>query len=64
MGEGQQFNVYILKNIAGREARQEIGRLKVEEVMGDDLSLCKVTRGEKEIKTALDKGETLVVISR
>ena len=64
VGEGQQFNVYILKTIAGREARQEIGRLKVEEVMGDDLSLCKVTRGEKEIKAALDQGKTLVAISR
>ena len=64
MGEGQQFNIYVLKTITGREARQEIGRLKVEEVMGDDLSLCKVTRGEKEVKTALDQEKTLVVISR
>lgn len=62
--KGQQFNIYVLKSIAGREARQEIGRLKVEEVMGDDLSLCKVTRGEKEVKTALDQEKTLVVISR
>ena len=64
VGKGQQFNIYVLKRIAGREARQEIGRLKVEEVMGDDLSLCKVTRGEKEVKTALDQEKTLVVISR
>lgn len=64
VGKGQQFNIYVLKSIAGREARQEIGRLKVEEVMGDDLSLCKVTRGEKEVKTALDQEKTLVVISR
>ena len=62
--KGQQFNVYVLKTIAGREARQEIGRLKVEEVMGDDLSLCKVTKGEKEVKLSLDQGQTLVVISR
>lgn len=64
VGKGQQFNIYLLKTIAGREARQEIGRLKVEEVMGDDLSLCKVTRGEKEVKAALDEGKTLVVSSR
>ena len=64
VGKGQQFNIYVLKSIAGREARQEIGRLKGEEVMGDDLSLCKVTRGEKEVKTALDQEKTLVVISR
>lgn len=64
IGKGQQFDIYILKTIAGREARQGIGRLKVEEVMGDDLSLCKVTHGEKEVKTALDEGKTLVAISR
>lgn len=62
--KGQQFNIYVLKSIAGREARQEIGRLKIEEVMGDDLSLCKVTKGEKEVKTALDQEKTLVIISR
>lgn len=62
--KGQQFNIYVLKSIAGREARQEIGRLKIEEVMGDDLSLCKVTKGEKEVKEALDQERTLVVSSR
>lgn len=64
VGKGQQFNIYALKTIAWREARQEIGRLKVEEVMDDDLSLCKVTKGEKEIKAALDQEQTLVVSSR
>lgn len=64
VGKGQQFNIYVLKSIAGREARQEIGRLKIEEVMGDELSLCKVTKGEKEVKTALDQEKTLVIISR
>ena len=62
--KGQQFNIYILKAIAGREGRQEIGRLKVEEVMGEDLSLCKVTKGEKEVKAALDQECKLVVINR
>lgn len=62
--KGQQFNIYVLKSIAGREARQEIGRLKIEEVMGDELSLCKVSKGEKEVKTALDQEKTLVIISR
>ena len=62
--KGQQFNIYVLKSIAGREARQEIGRVKIEEGMGDELSLCKVTKGEKEGKTALDQEKTLVIISR
>ena len=62
--KGQQFDVYSVKEIAGKEARIEIGRLKVEEVLGEELSLCKVTKGEKEIKTALDNGSTLVVTVR
>lgn len=62
--EGQQFNIYSVKTIAGKEARIEIGRLKIEEVLGEELSLCKVTKGEKEVKTALDSGSTLVVTVR
>ena len=38
--------------------------LKVEEVLGEEVSFCKVTKGEKEVKTALDNGSTLVVIVR
>ena len=62
--KGQQFNIYYTRTIAGKEARMEIGRLKIEEVMGDELSLCKVTRGEKEVKDALDKGVRLLVTER
>ena len=62
--EDQQFNIYSVKTIAGKEARIEIGRLKIEEVLGEELSLCKVTKGEKEVKTALDSGSTLVVTVR
>lgn len=62
--EGMQFDVFTVKTIAGREARTEIGRLKISKVMGDDISLCKVNKGDKQIKTALDNNETLLVISR
>lgn len=62
--DGMQFNVYQTKTVAGKEARTEIGRLKIEEVQGDDISLCKVTRGGDRIKAALDEGTTLVVTSR
>lgn len=62
--KGQQFNIYSVKTIAGKEARMEIGRLKVEEVLGEELSLCKVTKGGKEVKTALDTGSNLLVIVR
>ena len=62
--KGQQFDVVTVKTIAGKEARTVIGRLKIEEVEGDEISLCKVTKGSDKIKTALDEGQTLLVVSR
>lgn len=62
--KGQQFDVLTVKTIAGKEARTVIGRLKIEEVEGDEISLCKVTKGSDKIKAALDDGENLMVISR
>ena len=41
-----------------------IGRLKIEEVEGDEISLCKVTKGADKIKTALDEDQTLLITSR
>lgn len=62
--KGQQFDVVTVKTIAGKEARTVIGRLKIEEVEGDEISLCKVTKGSDKIKTALDEGQNLLVVSR
>ena len=62
--KGQQFDVLTVKTIAGKEARTLIGRLKIEEVEGDEISLCKVTKGSDKIKAALDEGENLMVVSR
>lgn len=53
--------VYAVRTVAGRESRSEIGTLKVEEVQGEDLSLCKVTHGGDKIKQAIDAGEVLKV---
>lgn len=61
--KGMIFNVYTVKTVAGREAKKEIGRLKIEEVMGDDVSLCKVTKGGVLIKECIDGGEDLVITS-
>lgn len=62
--KGQQFDVFTVKTIAGKEARTIIGRLKIEEVDGDEISLCKVTKGSDKIKTALDEGQNLMIVSR
>lgn len=61
--EGMKLTVYSVKVIADRNARKELGQIKVKEVMGDDISLCKVQSGGKNIKNAIDEGETIIVIS-
>lgn len=61
MYKGAKLIVYSVKTVAGRESRSEIGMLKVEEVQGETLSLCKVTHGGDKIKQAIDAGETLIV---
>ncbi len=60
---GMHLGVFIVKTVAGREATRQIGKLKIEEVEGDDISLCKVQGGGKEIKEALDAGMELRVTS-
>lgn len=57
------FGVYTVKTVAGKEARKQLGKLKITEVEGDEISLCKVQSGGKDIKAAIDAGETLLVMS-
>ena len=60
---GLHLGVYTLKTVAGRDAKSQLGKLKIEAVEGDDISRCKVLGGGKEMKAALDAGEQLVAIS-
>ncbi len=60
---GMHFNVYTVQTIAGKEAKKEIGRLRITEVMGEEISLCKVTSGGSNIKTAIENGEKLLITS-
>lgn len=59
---GLHMEVYVIRNISGREAKSQIGKLKVEAVEGEDISRCKVQSGGKEIKAAIDAGMQLRVI--
>lgn len=61
--KGLHFGVFTVKTVAGKEAKRQIGKLKIEEVMGDDISICKVQSGGKDIKAAIDAGENLLVIT-
>ena len=64
VSKNDEFDVMTFGSIGGQETRKIIGRLKVKEVMGGDISLCKVNKGDKEIKAALDAGTNLVIVSR
>ena len=60
---GLHMGVFIVKTVAGREAKSQIGKLKIEAVEGDEISLCKVQSGGKDIKAAIEAGQQLLVIS-
>lgn len=61
--KGMTFGVYTVKTIGSKNAYKEIGRLKVHEIMGEDVTLCKVSKGGKDIKNAIDSGVELAVKS-
>ena len=63
VGEDVHFDVFVVGQIAGRETRKQIGRVRIRETLGDDISLCKVQKGGKEIKAAFDNGDAIVAIS-
>lgn len=60
---GVHFAVYVIGSIGGKETRKQIGRLKVTSIEGDEVSLCKVSSGGKDIKAALDAQQKLLIIS-
>lgn len=61
--EGTHFDVYVIGSIGGKETRQQIARLKVKEVKGDEVSLCKVSSGGKELNAALNAKQPLLIVS-
>lgn len=60
---GQGLTVIRMKTIAGKTAQEEIARLRVKKVEGDEISFCKVTTKGKVLKQALDRGEDLIVVT-
>jgi len=63
MAKGQQFEVFINREVAGRKSQKKIGEIEVQTVEGDDVSLCKVKKGGEEIHKASGEGQTLVIKS-
>lgn len=61
--KGLHLDIYSVHNVAGQQAKLKVGRLKIESIAGDHVSLCKITSGAKEVKAALDSKLQLVVES-
>ena len=61
--KGVHFAVYVIGSIGGKETRKQIGRLKVTSIEGDEVSLCKVVSGGKDIKAALDAEQKMLILS-
>ncbi|MCC8113065.1 MAG: hypothetical protein LIP03_03550 [Bacteroidales bacterium] len=56
------FDVCVIREVAGRPSRKVIGEIKVTEVAGDDISLCEVKKGGKEIYAAVNGDQKVVAI--
>lgn len=57
---GDQFSVKIAQVRAGRTIYQEIGQLKVKEVLDGTLSYCVVTKGGKAVFEAMEEYQSMV----
>lgn len=58
------FDVQQESEVSGHKTFKKIGSATVKEVLGDDISLLSVTKGAKDIMTALQEGKTIVVSLR
>lgn len=61
--KGQYFKVMKTGNVGGHATKREIGRLKIESIQGEEVSECKVVKGDEAIKEALDNGSKMTVES-
>ena len=58
------FGVYQLTEVNGRTSKHYLGRIRVKEIQGPDVSYCRVVSGGKDIKKCLDGNVPLLIISR
>ena len=61
--KGNKFSICVERKIAGRTSHGVIGETEVKSVEGGDISLAEVKKGGKELKKAMDAGQTIIVKS-
>lgn len=62
--EGLRFDVVESGMLEGNYIETKIGEVRISEIMGPKISLCKVNKGGEDILNALNAGKTLKLISR
>lgn len=61
VGAGTYFEACLERTIQEHKSFKLIGELKVKNVESENLTLCEVKKGGKEIKAAIDGGQTVIV---
>ena len=61
---GLRFDVVESGTLEGHYTETKIGEVRIAEIMGPNISLCKVNKGGATILAALNEGKTLKLISR
>lgn len=61
--ENMRFVVYSENETNGVSVKKYLGRIRVVDVLGADLSLCKIQNGSKEIKNLLESGQKVLVMN-
>lgn len=64
VAKGNIFEIFKVMEVAGEQITQKIGEMKVEEIKTGTLSVCKVTKGGKELQDCLDNEIPISVTSR
>lgn len=62
--KGVRLEVVESGMLEGHSIEKKVGEVRITEIMGPKISLCKVNKGEKNIYNALNEGKTLKLISR
>ncbi len=62
--EGLRLDVVESGMLGNSSTEKKIGEVRISEIMGPKISLCKVNKGEENIYDALNEGKTLKLISR
>lgn len=64
LAKKDKFDVCVVREIAGRKSTKAIAEAEVDAVEGDDICLVKIKKNQKELKAAIDAGQTIVFKSK